>query len=223
MPGLTLITSENAKLEYSKDGGTTFIQLPFEGDISASGGEAPENDVVTFGRIGKVVGHPRVPSLSVTIPSYVPNLAAWADIRDATVERTLLLWRLTTAESELYKASGSGNTAAIADTGIITFAGTKPDFTTNEFAEGMVVEIGTAKAKYTIDQISSAGVVTVKPAPDSAIAATASYRVLNPSLRLGPFSASVRSAGNFELAAEGNLSSTLELTPRAQLPAWVIV
>ena len=220
MPGLTLITSENAKLEYSKDG-VTFLSLPFEGDISASGGEAPENDVVTFSRIGKVVGHPRVPSLSVTIPSYVPNLAAWADIRDALLKRTPLTWRLTTAESELYKASGAGNTVAIADTGVVTFAGVKPDFTTETYAEGMVIAVG--NGKHTIDEIAEDGAIMVKPVPEAAIAAAEDYRVVNPSLRLGPFIASVRSAGNFELAAESNLTTTLELTPRAQLPAWEIV
>ncbi|MYH25521.1 MAG: hypothetical protein F4156_09860 [Holophagales bacterium] len=220
MPGLTLITAENATLEYSKDG-TRFVKLPFEGDISASGGEAPENDVVTFSRIGKVVGHPRVPSLSVAIPSYVPNLVAWTDILDALTKRTPLTWRLTTAEAEFFTASGAGNTVAIATTGAVTFAGTKPDFMSDEFAEGMAIRVGTAK--YTIDAISDAGAVTVRPAPTTTVPAATEYRIINPSLRLGPFTASVRSAGNFELAAEGNLSTTLELTPRAQLPAWVIV
>ena len=223
MPGLTLITSESATLEYSGDG-STFHEVPFIGDISASGGEAPETDVVTFKRIGKLIGKLRVPSLSIAVPSYAPNHATWQAIVNAAKAQTPLSWRVTTKEEEFYEASGAGNTVAIAITGIAAFAGTKPDFTSENYAEGMVIEAGAGKGnKYVIDTISSAGVVTVKPAPDPVVTAKTDYKIINPSLRLGPFVASVRSAGNFELATEGNLTTTLELTPRAQLPNWVIV
>ena len=301
---LTLITSENATLEYSSDG-VAYRAVPFVGDIGASGGEAPENDVVTFSKIGKVVGHPRVPSLSVTVPSYVPNHSSWQTIHDALINRTPLTWRITTRESRFYEASGAGNTVAIADSGLLSFLGQAPDFTGGEFGEGMVLVLGddlvgaeaanTATVEYvyratagnaapatpsggaatddyvsadwsaaaieptaalpyvwrstrtqtggawtaddfaaaelfaskvvkhTIDTIDEAGTVTVYPTPAVAVPATEGYEVVNPSLRLGPFIGNVRSAGNFELPAEGQLSTTLEVTPRSQLPKWVIV
>ena len=218
---LTIISSENAKLEVSGDG-STFSALPFIGDISASGGEAPESDIVTFSGVGKLTGHPRVPSISVSIPSFVPNLSVWKTILDALSDRGSLSWRITTLEEELAARADAADTAAITETGAVTFAGDAPDFGAGtEFAIGMVIEV--AGAKYTIDQISSEGAVTVEPAPEMAVAAQDDYKILNPSLRLGPFIAAVRSAGNFELPAEGALTTTLELAPRSQLPQWTVV
>ena len=101
MAGITLAESNFATLEFSADG-STFTGLPFIGDISASGGEAPESDVVTFSGVGKVAGHPRVPSLSVTVPSYVPQHASWTAIRNALINRTSLTWRVTTKGQILF-------------------------------------------------------------------------------------------------------------------------
>ncbi|WP_425154708.1 hypothetical protein [Candidatus Palauibacter sp.] len=217
MRGITLATSENAELHFSGDG-ATFLELPFVGGISASGGEAPETDVVGFKGSAKLVGRPRIPSLSVEVVSYAPQLDVWRTITDAARARTPLWWRITTFEESLLPASG-GNTAAIDTAGAVTFAGLMPDFTSDEYAEGLVIELG--GAKYVVDAISASGVVTVQPAPESDVSASA-YEIINPSLRLGPFVAHVRSAGNFDLPAEGNLTSALELSPRAQLPHWAV-
>ena len=70
--GLVIISAINSELEVSIDGGATWKELPFAGDIEASGGEAPTGEVVTFKRVGTTVGHDRVPSLSVTVPSVHP-------------------------------------------------------------------------------------------------------------------------------------------------------
>ena len=71
--GLTIISAINSQLEMSIDGGTTWFEMPFASDIEASGGEAPTGEVVTFKRVGTTIGHDRVPSLSVTVPSYIPS------------------------------------------------------------------------------------------------------------------------------------------------------
>ena len=218
--GVVITNSNDATLEFSSDG-STYVVLPYIGDISASGGEAPESDVVTFQGVGKITGHLRVPSISIAIPSYVPNLAAWTDLQDAAQDGDAVNWRITTKEDPFYTASGATNTAAIAITGVVTFVGNTPDFTAPDYDAGLVIEVGSNK--YTIDSITSAGVVTVKPAPSTAVAATQSWEILNPSRRLGPFIATIRSVGNFDLPAEGALSTTLELTPRAALSGWTIV
>ena len=195
--------------------------MPGVESVSLSGGEAPENDVVTFQGVAKVVGHPRVPSVQAQVSAYNPQHSAWREIATASRDRKALTWRFTTQEDAFYTASGAGNTAAIAATGVVTFAGTKPDFKSGQFGPGMSLKIG--PDKYVIDAISDTGVVTVKPAPPAAVAAKQDYKIVNPALRLGPFIASVRSVGNIEMAAEGQLTTTLDLAPRSLLPDWGIV
>ena len=119
----------------------------------------------------------------------------------------------------LYESKGTNTASIAAGTGAVTFVRAAPDFSGDQFGIGMVIEIGSEK--YTIDKIAAGGAVTIKPAPSASIIGV--YKINLPSLRLGPFIAAVRAVGNFELAAEGNLSTTLELTPNTQLPDWVIV
>ena len=64
----------------SIDGGATWFEMPFASDIEASGGEAPTGEVVTFKRVGTTIGHDRVPSLSVTVPSYIPHHSSWRNL-----------------------------------------------------------------------------------------------------------------------------------------------
>ena len=78
-----------------------------------------------------------------------------------------------------------------------------------------------SKGTNTASIAAGTGAVTIKPAPSASIIDV--YKINLPSLRLGPFIAAVWAVGNFELAAEGNLSTTLELTPNTQLPDWMIV
>lgn len=218
---LNIIPGLNGRLEYSSDG-VTFAHVLGAESISVSGGEAPENDVVAFEGIAKVSGHLRVPSVSISVSGYNPQHASWAAIAVAAKAGTTLNWRFITQEEAFYTASGSGNTAAITAAGVVTLAGTTPDFTGGQFAPGMVLQIGTDK--YVIDTISpDTGAVKVKPAPASAVAAATAYKIINPSLRLGPFLAKVRSIGNAEMSSEGALTTTLDLTPRAQLPDWALV
>ena len=49
------------------------------------------------------------------------------------------------------------------------------------------------------------------------------YKILNPSVRRGPFLARIRSGDDFAMPAEGNLSGSLQLTPRVRLPKWTVV
>ena len=64
IPGL------NTTLEVQIGG--DWFDLGSVADISASGGEAPEADLVTYGGVAKATGHARVPSFSAPIPVYNP-------------------------------------------------------------------------------------------------------------------------------------------------------
>ena len=222
MPGMTLVRAENTDLEYSKDG-ATYFPLPYVGDISVSGGEAPETDIISFRRAGKLAGKVRVPSFSAAIPSYTPQLQAFKDIKKAIDDGDSLTWRLTTKKDTIFTNADTGDTVAIATTGIVTYAGTAPDFSGSLFGEGMVIKVG--GANYVIDSISddTPPVVMVRPAPSAAVAAAQPFMIDTPSLRLGPFTAKVRSPLGFDLPAEGNMTSSIDLTPEAQLPDWTIV
>ena len=221
MIGVTAIGSEFATLEYSSDSGATWHQLPGIQGYTESGGEAPERDVVTFAGVAKKSGHPRVPSIEVSA-AYSPVHASWKAIRKASINGMLLQFRFTTKKDPQFTASGAANTIAIADTGVVTFAGTmKPDVVGGMIGLGQVIEVGSDA--YVIDSIrGNPIVVTVKPAPETAVTATDSYKIVLPSLRRR-FSATVRLAGNTALESEGDMTTTLTLAPRAQLPEWSIV
>ena len=162
-----LVRAENTILEYSKAGGT-FSPFPYVGDISVSGGEAPETDIISFRRAGKLAGKVRVPSFSIAIPSYTPQLQAFKDIKEAIDDGDTLSWRLTTKKDTIFTNAVANDTVAIATTGIVTYAGTAPDFSGSLFGEGMVIKVG--GANYVIDSISDATppVVMVRPAPAAA-------------------------------------------------------
>lgn len=219
--GLSAHGSEFAKLEYSSDMGGTWNEIPGVSGYSESGGEAPERDVVAFGGVAKRTGHPRVPSIEVNAV-YAPAHPAWKAVRKASLGRDLLKFRLTTAEEDLFSVNSSGNTVAIAATGVVTFAGTdQPGVSEGLIAPGQVIEVG--GKKYVIDSIDDDGKPVVKPAPGSAVSAATNYSIVLPELRCGPFEATVRLAGNVSLETEGDLTTTLMLAPRGPLPEWAIV
>ncbi len=220
--GLTVHGSEFATLEYSSDG-SAWVEVPGISGYGESGGEAPERDIVAFSGVAKRSGHPRVPSIELSA-AYTPAHAAWKALRGASLDGTLLRFRLTTKKNILEPITGTGNTVAIADTGIVTFAGTvKPNFNEGVIGPGLVIEAGSEN--YVIDSVSDADtpVVTVKPAPASDVTAKEDYNIVLPSLRRGPFSATVRIVGNVSLESEGDMTTTLTLAPRGQLPEWSIV
>ncbi len=221
--GLTAHGSEFAKLEYSSDNGNSWNEIPGISGYTESGGEAPERDVVAFGGVAKRSGHPRVPSIEVNAV-YSPSHPAWKAVRKASLDRDVLQFRLTTAEEDIFSVNSSGNTVAIAGTGVVTFAGTqKPNASECPIVPGQAIKVG--GKKYTIDSVSDANppVIKVKlESGDSAVTAVTNYSLVLPSLRRGPFDAAVRLAGNVSLELEGDLTTSLMLSPRRQLPEWAI-
>ena len=217
----TIVSGLNAELEFSTDG-TAWAELPFLGDIEASGGEPPTSEVVTFKGVGQVVGHDRLPSLTVQVPAHAPHHSSWRALAEANRAAKPLHFRLRTKEVEL-AGSGTG-TAAIAASGAVTLNPTVADdhpidWRSDLFGVGLGIKIG--GKVYTVDAISGAGVPTVDPGPEAAVAA-AKYTVVTPRLRLGSFLARVAGLGSFSLPMEGALNKTLTLNPLAPLPDWVV-
>ena len=219
--GLTVHGSELVKLEYSSDKGGAWNEIPGVSGYSESGGEAPERDVVAFSGVTKRTGHPRVPSIEVNAV-YAPAHPAWKAVRKASIDRSLLQFRLITPEEDLFSINKSGHTVAIAKTGVVDFAGTQqPVVSEGLITPGQVIKVG--GEKYIIDSINDVGKLVVKPAPTEAVSAATDYSIVLPKLRRGPFEATVRLAGNVSLETEGDLTTTLMLAPRSPLPEWAIV
>ncbi len=221
--GQVTIPGLQTTIEFSNDGGAEWNELLNASDISATGGEHPESEIVGFKAVSRVTGLERIPTITITMPSMVPHHAAWEKILDAKDAGDVLQWRFTTRPQEL--ASSGTATAAIAmTTGAVTLApsiATHPvDWRRDDLGPGLVIEIATKK--YIVATISETGAITVSPAPTSAVAAAA-YKVLVPSLRKGPFSASISSAEAFELPAEGALNASLAIRPLVRMPRWVVV
>ncbi len=221
MQPLTAHGSEFAKLEYSADSGAIWNDIPGINGYTESGGEAPERDIVAFSGVAKRSGHTRVPSVEVSA-IYQPAHAAWRALRQASIDGTLLVFRLTTLEEDQFVASGNANTVAIDTSGVVTFTGVQPPWNEGLIGPGQVIKVGTDA--YVIDSLSndSPPEVKVKPAPDSAVDDTSDYSIVLPSLRRR-FSATVRLADRVSLESEGDMNTTLTLAPRATLPEWSIV
>ena len=162
------------------------FELPFAGDIEASGGEAPTSEVATFKRVGTTVGHDRVPSLEVTIPSYIPHSQFWRNLAtEGKAGNPVNVSPITTKE-RLLATSGAGNTAAISAAGAVTLSptvvatpGHSIDWRSDLYGVGLGIKY--TGAVYTVDTISAMGVLTVDPSPTTAVAA-AVYTVVGPSL-----------------------------------------
>ena len=220
-----LITAIDSLFEVSNDG-ADWAELPYVGDISVSGGEAPETDIVTLRAIGKIAGRTRPPTLSVQIPSLFPNHPAVKVVRLAQSGGDPIQIRLTTPERELF-AAAADVMAAIAADGEVTFSGsgTKPNFKEGSpFGVGYVIRIGSNS--HTISTISESTDGTITVTVDTrAVVAAAQFSIVAPSLRLGPIIGRVRSGptNNFNLTTEGVLEGTLEVSLGAALGEWAIV
>ncbi len=298
VPGLGVI------VEYAIDG-VTFRKIPYGAAFSTSGGEPTVIEGDTFDGPFKRVGELRVPDATIEFPSYVPNHASWVELQGKAMNNNApVTYRVSTLEEDPFTASGATNTVAIDTAGAVTFVGTAPDFTSDDFAVGMVIRTVTTSrgtvvantgtleyvyrataeniapdtptggagsddfvptgwsasdiaptaalpyvwrstrtqtggswtasdfaapalfssrviSNHTIDTISDAGAVTVRPAPATAVTATAGYQIVNPSLQK-QFVARFRTPVHDNLEAAGVLSSTLELALSGALPEWSI-
>ena len=217
--------TENARVEVSSDGGSTWEFIPGTASITESGGEAPTREQVTFENVSQITGKPRPSTISMTIAGYAALHAVYTTLRNAYIAGTVLRFRYTFQEQEILAVTGAANTVAIASAdGAVTFAGTSmPDFTGQEFGPGVALKIGASNPTYhIIKTIDSDGDVVVDPAPAANLAATQTYAVVVPPVRRPSFPAKVSSFDNIEAGSEAQLGTTLGLAPIAALPRFVV-
>jgi len=220
MAGLTVHGSENATLELLD--GSDWVKIPGMTNYSETGGEAPTREVVAWEGSAQRVGSPRPPTVEFGMTAS-PAHRTWGKLRTAYTSTTSLQFRMTTKEESVFGPSSSGVTARVAAGGAVTLAGDGADFSSAEYAPGMILKVGAVN--YVIDSISSTGEVKVTDEDGTsatASAAAATYQVLIPSLRRS-FTARVSIADRISLENEGNMEATVTLAPIGQLSAPVVV
>lgn len=179
-----LTTFRVASIEVSDDG-TEWHEVPGVNSISKSGGDGSQQSLEALGGVSQISTKPGAPNIAVTLVTFLPHHSAMKIVEDAAQSGEDIQYRITTQAERVLQAAagtvGGGSVAIAEDTGICTFAGTTtPDFTKPELNVGLVIKVGSTR--YVVDKITSAGVVSVTPAPDSAVAA-AVYDIVLPQLR----------------------------------------
>ncbi len=218
MSGITLLVGLYATVEYSLTGAGDWRPIPGITEYSESGGDRPTEDVVTFDGVGKIAGLARTPEVTANA-QYLPHHQSWRDLRSSFVDGTPLWFRITTMKDTIF-ATLTG-TVAISMTGAVTFAGAEmPDVTSTDFAPGNVIKV--ANKNHVVDKISDAGAFTVNPAPSAAVAATANYSIIAPSIRR-TYRADVTLTDRMTINPEGSLTTPINISPRAQLPTPELV
>ena len=139
MPAVVLVEANEATLEVSRDG-SAFDVIPYLGNITYSGSEAPVQEKETFDGVGQAIGVPRLGTIECQLASYVPELPVFDILEAAFDEKTTLSWKITTKEDPLDREV-EGNTAAITTAGVVTFAGEARDFRGEEYGLGLAIGI----------------------------------------------------------------------------------
>ena len=155
-----------------------WIKMPGIKDFSFSGGEREgrsqntdsTDPSATVGTLG---------ATSAEITSLVqPEHPGWKLVDESLRERKRMFHRLTLIKNVILPTTASGTTAAAADTGVVTFAGTMP--ARRHLREGAQLVIGSTRlAIETVNQTTLA--TTVEP-PASAVSAGV-YSIEVPSIR----------------------------------------
>ena len=219
------ISGINASLEVQISG--VWYDVAGVNDFSASGGEAPETDLITYAGVGKATGHARVPTVSASIGIYNPVHETFRLLRENAGKR--LPWRLTTQEGDVVGDPGDTTVAVTAATGAILVApgGASDDWEglteDDRIRRGMVIKPTAGTNRYVIARITSnmAGFANVVEGAVPALAATDAFTIVEPAIR-NSFIATVRSGSAFDLPGEGALNTTLALTPASALNNWSI-
>lgn len=218
---VTLIKGLYAEIEYSLTGTGDWRKIPGVTEYTESGGERPTEEITTFDGSATIAGLARAASITANAQG-LPHHQSWVDLRSAFVNGTAVWVRITTQEENVFSVTSDAG-FNISSSGVFTkTGGSGPDFTSEDFAPGLVVKSG--NGRYVIDTISNAGAITINPRPTSTVTVqpTSGYSVVTPSIRR-TFRADVAITDRMSVSAEGTVTNTLTLTSKAQLPPAVIV
>ena len=213
------VSVEGALIEIAEAANGPWAEITGGSDYSEGGGAAPSQSLATFAGSVSAVGAPDVPTVSVEIPAAMPLLAGYKSARAAFTGRLNRFFRFTTREEIIIEADGADGASILAATGVVTFTGTPPPFTS--VRPGATLEL--AAAKYIIEKVNDpAGKLTLGEKPGADVP-DGDYKIIVAQLRRGPFRARVTNFDRARARSGGYLGTTLELQPEAELPAWVRV
>lgn len=218
--------ASGARLDYRREGEVEWREIAFVSDISGSESVGTTTEIRGFRQVAKIIGKPGVPSVAVSLASYVAVLPDQKYLDRAAIENNALEFRLVITGDSFGAPAMDSRMAITAADNTVQFSGTKPEFDGDDFAVGLVIDSG--DVKYIIESIAeqAAGadpVVTVERLDGASIAAdvaAAEYTLEDPSGTLGPFVATISGYGNFTLSEGAALAKSFTLEPRSQLPLW---
>ena len=208
--GLVLYEASKFTLWASNDG-SAWHEMIGASAVTPSGGEADSREVDAFKRSARVTGSIGIPTYEVDAVAPALGTTAWDLVFNAYINSTVLQFRAEFDEVEV-AALVAGRTAALAATGIVTFAGTG-EHPRGSIIEGQALKIG--NAYYVVDTVSDASPPVIKTTHRAAVAA-GDYSLVVPRRRQTIANARVGVAGNFTVATGAELASALTINPQTR-------
>ena len=199
--------------------GTEWIEIPFVGSITEAPGTIPTTVRRSLSHVTTVVGAAEPGELTIDLTTYAPSHDVFRIINGLQRAGQSRSWRLNLRENDLGNPAGESARAAIATTGIVTFSGATVAPKAAPYGAGMILKVGSGR--YPIFKIKDDDEVTVRPAPDSGVAAGA-FTIARPAMRLGPFVGTPALNGFSATEADG-LTGSLTVTPQNVLDHWTII
>ena len=209
------------QIEDPSNAGTWWL-IPGLSEWREVAGDVESRTVRAFEGAAQIQGTAGIGTLEWTAAAYIPQQRAWKALRAAAVGNTKVRIRMTTPpESVIYDAP-SGVTAKVAADGGVVFVGSDFDITRDEFAPGHVLRHGASGSTVdlVLEEMTSA---LVAESSGTAVLAAATFKIVAPQLRRGPFATAVGVVDVAELTAEGELTGSVTMTPTARLDAFTIV
>ena len=211
--GLTLLRP--TILEVSDDG-STYWEVPGVGTLSKSGGEGSQTQVLAINGVGSIAETPGVPTWTVSMEAYAPMAKAVQIIEGSADTQDVIYYRISTADEVELKEVKSGDTVAIATSGVCTFAPSNSvDFSAAHLGRlGLRIKVTGNTAVFVISGLTDAGQVTVTDAPTTAVAA-ATYSVVIPKTRESG-TGTISAAGNYDGGPGAALTGGFTIVPDAR-------
>lgn len=229
----TALQSEESTVEVSVDNRVTTLFLPGAASISVSGGDAESRtprDLQDNQR--QITGKAGVPTVSIALSFYAPQHPTMRLLKKAKEDGDIIHVRYSTKEREFY-TSPSADTITVDAMGAVTFTQTvaaagRPDPTSPGFEVGTLIK--TSSESFVIVSFDADGANMMVRDADAldtagatAITTAAQYKMAVPSLRRPWFACRIVNFDTDDLGEQSQLSTTLELAPRAALPDWEVV
>ena len=205
------------KIMRVRDGASTWVDIPGLNDWDRNAGERDGRSTVSdSGSPTGLAGAISAPTVEITAYA-VPGHRSWEVIREAFDANAELRFQQELAAQTLVATTAGSNTAAIAGTGVVTFAGTRP--TEDDLRIGARIRIGTND--YVIGTVNPETLATtVNPAPSSAVTA-AVYSIRTAALQR-EFAGKVLATPDYHgnVSQGGELQGTLRIQLRGKMPRW---